>query len=382
MKVVAVDSNMLTPYGRGIDAAWRALSKGRSAISALDRFPVEDMRSSYAGLVPGLSYHCGDSLVMQMLTEILAGKDFPENALLVLASTTGEIDLLERDVLARGGDSGEGRIDRLLSKVGDLAGLKRDGRLISAACTSSTTAVSYASALIRAGKESAVLVVACDAVTEFLYSGFSALRALDSGVARPFDRDRNGLNGGEAAGYVLLTSDSEALSSGQAALGEVAGWGMSNDANHMTGPSRDGAGLANAINWALSSAGVCPDDIGSICAHGTGTVYNDAMEMKAFRSVFAERAVPTYSIKGGMGHTMGAAGLVEMLLVFESLKSGLVPPSINLHEAADDAYGWVSAQIRPPDAECRRHALTCNSGFGGTNAALILRPADGERDTE
>jgi 3-oxoacyl-[acyl-carrier-protein] synthase II len=146
---------------------------------------------------------------------------------------------------------------------------------------------------------------------------------------------------------------------------------MSCDANHMTGPSRDGAGLVNAIDKAFLRAGVVSGEVGSVSAHGTGTPYNDAMEMKAFRQIFTDSPVPVYSIKGSLGHTMGAAGLVEMLVALKSMEIQVVPPSANLHEVDPEAVGWVSRQEVRTDG--MNVVLSTNSGFGGVNAALVLK---------
>jgi 3-oxoacyl-[acyl-carrier-protein] synthase II len=257
-----------------------------------------------------------------------------------------------------------------LAKVAALAGTRDAGTLLSAACTSSAAALARAAALIRAGDADCVLVVGCDSVSEFVFAGFSALMALDSVPARPFDRHRAGLNVGEAAAVALVMSEARARREGRPLLGEIAGWGLSDDANHMTGPSRDSAGLIQAITRALAVAGVTAQAIGLIGAHGTGTRYNDEMEMRAFHGVFGDRPVPAYSVKGAIGHTMGAAGLVETLIALRSLKEGLAPPSVNLVEADDDAAGWVAAHPRPVAAKA---ALVTNAGFGGINTALVLR---------
>jgi 3-oxoacyl-[acyl-carrier-protein] synthase II len=213
--------------------------------------------------------------------------------------------------------------------------------------------------------------VACDAVTEFVFAGFSSLMALDPDGARPFDKARKGLTVGEAAGYVLLMSEERARRESRLIAGEVAGWGMSCDANHMTGPARDGGGLVHAIGQALKKAGMDPRQVGSISAHGTGTVYNDSMEMKSFRQIFKETTVPVYSLKGSIGHTMGAAGLVEMVVALKSLEAGIIPPSAHLAQADAEAEGWVSSKcVKAPDM---RAVLSTNSGFGGVNAALVLK---------
>jgi 3-oxoacyl-[acyl-carrier-protein] synthase II len=138
----------------------------------------------------------------------------------------------------------------------------------------------------------------------------------------------------------------------------------------MTGPSRESEGLILAITKALASAGSDTAGIGFIAAHGTGTVFNDAMEMRAFHAVFKHEVRPVYSIKGGIGHTMGAAGLVEMILALRALREGMVPPTVNLKEADADAIGWVSDQRWP--IRDRTRALVTNAGFSGVNTALVL----------
>jgi 3-oxoacyl-[acyl-carrier-protein] synthase II len=137
----------------------------------------------------------------------------------------------------------------------------------------------------------------------------------------------------------------------------------------MTAPSRDGSGLALAVRKALQSADISEDAVGCVAAHGTGTVYNDSMEMKAFKEVFGTRTVPTYSVKGGTGHTMGAAGLVEIILAFQSLREKVVPPTVNVRDVDDEAQGWVSSEPCIFDGSV---TISTNSGFGGINCAVLL----------
>ncbi len=262
-------------------------------------------------------------------------------------------------------------MSRLIRKVADLTNARGGGLVISAACTSSAAAAAQAAAMVRNGHADCVLVVACDSVTEFIFSGFSSLMALDKQPARPFDRNRAGLNVGEAAAYALIMSEERAARENRPVLGTIAGWGLSDDANHMTGPSRESEGLILAISKALASAGIGPDDVGFISAHGTGTVYNDQMEMRAFRcGVSADGPRPVYSIKGGIGHTMGAAGLVEMIIALRALRERNVPPTVNLKEVDDDAQGWVSDRQQPVREQSL--ALMTNAGFSGVNTALVL----------
>jgi 3-oxoacyl-(acyl-carrier-protein) synthase len=376
LKAVLVAADMLTPYGQGIDACWQGLLANRTVVTPVTRFRTEAFHSAYAGTVPGLLYHGDASLVMQMLARLLVkiGDICPGDATLLLATIKGEIDLLEQSILAEAGDPAESSLDRLLGKVIDLTGVKGGGMIVSAACTSSAAAAARAAALIRNDHADCVLVVACDSVTEFIFSGFSTLMALDKRPARPFDKNRAGLSVGEAAAFALFMSEERARREQRTILAELAGWGMSDDANHMTGPARESEGLILAIEKALLSAGVSSRQIGFIAAHGTGTVYNDAMEMQAFATIFKGRKLPVYSIKGGIGHTMGAAGLVEMIIAQRALSEKFVPPTVNLGEAGADACGWVSAGrqgIGPGTL-----ALVTNAGFGGVNTALVLAAGD------
>jgi 3-oxoacyl-[acyl-carrier-protein] synthase II len=322
--------------------------------------------------VAGLKYLEEDSLVMQMFFMLLKRNQIqvPSDALLILATTTGEIDILEKQVLRGGPDAKESRFSFLLEKVKALTEIKGEGTIISSACSSSLAALGFASSLIQNGKHDCVLVVAADAVTEFVFSGFSSLMALDPDKAKPFDKNRAGLSLGEGAGFVLLMSQARAQQEARTILGEIAGWAMSDDANHMTGPVRDGSGLKLAIQKALKNAGVSGDDVGCISGHGTGTIYNDSMEMKAYSSIFHDRPVPLYSIKGAVGHTMGASGLIECLMALWVLKERIIPPTVGLVDVDPEAKDWASLEKRDLKG---RIALLNNSGFGGVNASLILR---------
>ncbi len=370
MKPVIVMADMVTPYGRGTEACWQGLLGGKTALSRVARFKTAAFHSGYAGIISGLRYHDGASLVMQMMEPLFEGAVFPGDAKLLLATTKGEIDLLEQSMLEQRGDGTEAVATRLLGKVAGLAGTRGAGLLLSAACTSSAAAAAQAAAMIRNNHADCVLVAACDSITEFIFSGFSSLMALDSVPARPFDKHRAGLNVGEAAAYALFMSEERAAREDRPVLGTLAGWGLSDDANHMTGPSRESEGLILAISKALASAGVGAGDVGFISAHGTGTRYNDQMEMRAFHAVFKNAPRPVYSIKGGIGHTMGAAGLVEMIIALRALQERIVPPTVNLIEPDDDARGWVSDRKQMVQAETL--ALVTNAGFSGVNTALVV----------
>ena len=377
VRAVIVSCDMITAYGYGADACWNGILAGKTAVSGLNRFSTGAFRSDCAATIKDLKYLRKDSLVMQMLRRLFSRSpvSVPEDSRLLLATTKGEIDILEKNLLKGTGDASKSNLNNLLNKVKRLARVKDSGIIVSAACASSSAAVARAAAMIRSGYSDSVLVVACDSITEFVFSGFSSLMALDKFPARPFDKNRSGLSLGEAAAYALIMSESRAKKEKRKIMGEVEGWGLSDDANHMTGPSRTGDGLASAIKKAMKTAGISENKTGLISAHGTGTVYNDAMELKAFNTVFKGKKKPLYSVKGGLGHTMGAAGLVELIVALRALKEKIAPPTVNLKNVDDNARGWASRRQRI--LRGNKRALITNAGFSGINAALIL--ANGNR---
>jgi len=180
------------------------------------------------------------------------------------------------------------------------------------------------------------------------FSGFSALKALSPFPCRPFDRDRKGLSLGEGAAALLLMNAARARRENRNQLGTVLGWGIANDATHITAPAKSGRGLVLAIDQALRSANRKPEEITAISAHGTGTVYNDLTELTAFRQVFGQRKMPIYSIKGAIGHTLGAAGGIEIILGLKSLSNRMIPPTIGFSNPEKGAEGQVSPGPRAP----------------------------------
>ena len=285
---------------------------------------------------------------------------------LVLASTKAEIGHLER--LAAGEEAGRRHNPYELARdLAEALGLAGPVMTVSNACASGLIAIVQAARLLRRGDAEMVVVVGVDVLAEFILAGFSALNALSPLACRPFDAERDGLSLGEGAAAVLLTL---APRRDDTILGEVAGWGVTNDACHITAPSRTGAGLEAAIVGALASAGVEPGDIHCINGHGTATVYNDAMEAKAVYRVFGRGMPPLSSMKGYFGHTLGAAGVIEVALTLRSMREGVVPACLGLRTLGVDAPVHVPTEhLRVPRLS---NALSIKSGFGGVNAALVL----------
>ena len=372
IKSVITAYDLVTAYGWGDHASWKGILSGISAIGKVERFSVDSFQSGKAATVTGLKYFGDVSLVMQLLIPLIKRTKalLPHDSLLVLASTTGEIDILEKQVLEGTGDATKSKLSFLVEKIKVLTGIKGESVIISCACASSSVALGFAASQIQSGKHDCVLVVGTDAVTEFVFSGFSSLMALDPDTSKPFDKSRAGLSLGEAAALVLLMSEERAQRENRRILGEVAGWAVTGDAHHMTGPLRDGSGLAAAIQKALKRAGISSDSVGCISGHGTGTVYNDSMEIKAYRSIFGYGFRPLYSIKGAVGHTLGVAGLIETIIALRVLEEKIIPPTVGLKETDPEAKDWVSSESRALESNV---ILLNNAGFGGVNAALILK---------
>jgi 3-oxoacyl-[acyl-carrier-protein] synthase II len=204
-------------------------------------------------------------------------------------------------------------------------------------------------------------------------SGFNCLRATTAEMVRPFDARRNGLAIGEGAAVLVVEEASHAHTRGARTDVEIAGTGLSGDATHMTAPARDGAGAARAMRGALADAACVPQAVEFISAHGTGTVYNDAMEVAAIAAVFGEAAgaIPVNSIKGVIGHTLGAAGAFEAIMSVKILREGLIPPTVGC-EQLDPACPLDIVRGQPRRCEVKT-ILSTSSAFAGNNAAVVLR---------
>lgn len=368
MKEVCINSiSVVTGLGPDLESLWHGVMTGESSIRQVSRFSTKNYQTNLASCIDGLESKIGSSRIYELLEQLFAGiGSVPTDAVLITASTKGCIDLVEQsdshlsDVL----------ITPMLSRVSAMLGITSAGININASCASSTIAIARAASMIASGSSEAVIVVCMDLVTEFVYSGFSALKALSSKTCRPFDCNRDGLTLGEGAAALLLTSRDRSLREERPVLGVVAGWGAANDSTHITAPARDGCGLIQATIQALKRACIDCQQISAISAHGTATVYNDQMELTAFQSLFGERHVPMNSIKGAIGHTLGAAGGIEAALALKCLAERQLPPTVGLLEPEKSGIGFLSCSVQPISGD---YLLSTNSGFGGVNGALILQ---------
>jgi len=369
------DSAAVTALGMDLHALWERLLKGDSGIGPVRRFRTDSYNSGMAACMEDLTSSGSRSMAYDLLDRLFINMGaVPPDSFLITASTKSGIDSLERSCRGLPSDADDciqslvsGYISARLSLTGGTLN-------INAACASSTIALIRGASLIELGRADSVLVCCFDIVTEFIFSGFCALQAMSPAPCMPFDRDRKGMSIGEGAAALLLMSPERAEREGRSSLGRLSGWGVSNDAFHVTAPDMDGAGLILAVNKALQGAGIPVDAVSAICAHGTGTVYNDAMELKAFRRVFGDRMPPVFSVKGAIGHTMGASGGIEAALCLRTMETGIIPPTTGFMNPEEGAEGIV---CNKPVANYCNYMLSTNSGFGGVNAAIILRKERG-----
>ncbi|MPY88981.1 MAG: beta-ketoacyl-[acyl-carrier-protein] synthase II [Luteitalea sp.] len=252
-------------------------------------------------------------------------------------------------------------------------GLEGMRSCIAAACSSSTIAIGHAAEAIRRGRLDAALAGGTDALARLTFSGFNALRLMDPGPCRPFDRGRNGMNIGEGAAILVLEDMARARRRGASIYAELAGYSLSCEAYHPTAPEPEGRAVAAMVSAALDAARVLPDEVDHVNAHGTATPQNDRAEASGFLAVFRSRAraLPVTSIKSMVGHCLGSAGAVEAAVLALTVARGTIPPTIH-HEATDP-----DCPIEVVANEARQHRVRCgvstSLAFGGNDAALVMR---------
>jgi 3-oxoacyl-[acyl-carrier-protein] synthase I len=301
-------------------------------------------------------------LAIQALNELKKQVKLPfERTLFILSTTKGNIEVLENE----NPDHPRIHLHAVANILAREAGIEKS-IVVSNACTSGVVAMLVAKRYIENGGFDHVVVLGADVLSKFVIAGFQSLHAASTEPCKPFDINRAGINLGEAASAVLLTSKPEQFEVHSRFA--ILGGGISNDANHISGPSKTGEELAMAIQSALAEANLKPEEIDFISAHGTATLYNDEMEAKAFHlSKLSD--TPLHSLKGNFGHTLGAAGVLETVMCAQSLRQQKLLPT----------YGFEKIGVSQPvnifkESETRavRVALKTASGFGGCNAALVL----------
>lgn len=364
------DCGCVTCFGDGPEILWQSLLANTCGFKPVSRFNTDNYVNCIAGCIAEL-----DDLPygqrFPAILEKVCQRDiqFTADAVLVTATTKDNIELHERYIRAAEKEEGTFKACSMMDFLAKRLGIRNLAFNINAACASASTAILWAAEMINNEETDMVMVFGADIVSEFVFSGFSALRVMSPDVVRPFDVNRNGLILGETAGYVILMSEKKVLREKKTSLGKIKGWGISSDAHHITAPARDGSGLQRAIHNALKKASIGIDDIAAINGHGTGTAHNDAMEITAFNKVFGDAIPPVYSIKGAIGHSLGPCGLIETLVALRSLQEQIIPPVTGLQDPEPDIKASVTMEKTSINGN---YVLTTNSGFGGINTALIL----------
>ncbi|MBU4310759.1 beta-ketoacyl-ACP synthase II [bacterium] len=251
-------------------------------------------------------------------------------------------------------------------------GLRGPRSTIVTACSSSATSIGYAADLVKDGKATIMITGGSDALCQLTYSGFNSMRVVDKDRCRPFDKNRTGLSLGESAGILILEELEHAKNRGAKIYCEFLGYGLSGDAYHMTTPHPKGKGAIRAIREALRDAGVKPEDVNYINAHGTATPFNDETETRAIKEVFKERAyqIPVSSTKSMVGHCLGAAGGIEAVAVSLAIRNDMIPPTANYENKDPQCdLDYVPNKARRKEI---RVALSNSFAFGGNNTVLVF----------
>jgi 3-oxoacyl-[acyl-carrier-protein] synthase II len=381
--VAIVAGGVATPIGLDLDAFWSGLLAGADGLSTIERFPTADLRVGRGGEIKklppvALGIRSRAAALLVAAAADLGGRArldaAPERIAVIAGTALGGVEELEH---ALAGDGGARRaLDALYdSPAHALAawlGARGPVLTVSSACASGAIALGLGADLLREGAADLVVAGGYDILCRFVMRGFDALRSLARDRVRPFDRRRTGLLLGEGAGLVLLARERDARGP---RLGRLLGHGSASDASHIAAPDAQGRGLEAAIRTALAAGDVDVADLDFVSAHGTGTVLNDRIETAVLRRVLGARAgaVPVNSIKGALGHTMGAAATLEAIMCLLAARDGWIPPTVGYEEpdpACDlDYVAGVCRAARP------RRMLSTSLGFGGCNAALVLEGA-------
>ncbi|MCP4672022.1 MAG: beta-ketoacyl-[acyl-carrier-protein] synthase family protein [Desulfobacula sp.] len=370
-RVVIAQTSVVTSVGSDLTSTFHSFLNNRSGIKKNDRFGTKNYKSNYAALIKEIETPDSRSSFLN-LTDLIINQldDIPEDSVLLTATTQGCADLFRKN------ETGQCLINKYLipsnipGYVAKKLNLKNKGININSACASPTIAIIKGTQMIKNKRARCVLVFCADIVSEFVFSGFSALNALSPVPTQPFDINRQGLSLGDGGAAVLLMDEKLAKKKGIAFNTSIAGYGIASDATHITAPARDGRGLTIAINNALKTAKISASHIGAINAHGTGTIYNDSMEITAFKNIFKDINIPGNSFKGAIGHTLGGAGGIETAIGTLMLKERILPGTHGFSEHEPGAQNLISPENVP---FLKNYLLSTNSGFAGTNAALILK---------
>ena len=390
-RVAVVAAGVVSPLGFGLRETLDSLQEARDCITRVTRFSVTECRCKTAGQVSDerlLSdrskagrtqrLHRASHMMISALGEALAQSPQFKPELTIVGTTSGGMSYGEDYLRALN------RHDSLRHSPTWIAnypaqkpvldaqetfGISAPCRVIANACASGTNAIGHAFECVRSGRYERILTGGYDALSELVFVGFDSLQASTPEKCRPFDRDRTGMVLGEGAAILALENLDAARSRGARILAEITGYGMSTDNFHITQPDPSGIGPRRAMERALQNAQISADAIDYINAHGTATPFNDAAEGKAISELFDR--VPVSSTKSMMGHSLGAAGAVEVIVCLLALQHQFLPGNINFRAPDENIdLNVIANKARPA---VLRTVLSNSFGFGGTNASIAIR---------
>jgi 3-oxoacyl-[acyl-carrier-protein] synthase II len=403
-KAVVTGMGIVSPVGNTVDSFWESLCAGRSGIGRITRFDASDVRTQIAGeageCVPdGMTQkdiNRNDRYAVFAIEAAdqawkqsgLADWNYnPERAGTLIGSGIGGIETIQNETIVMQ-ERGARRVSPMIvpkgianmgsGTVAIRLNLQGPNRAVVTACATGNHCIGDAADFIRSGKADIMVAGGSEApVVRLAVAGFSSMRAMSTRnddperASRPFDKDRDGFVLGEGAGVVVLEAEDHAKARGAEILAEVCGLGETCDAFHITAPHQDGMGSARAIRAALDDAAVNPEEIDYYNAHGTSTPLNEPAEAKALRAVFGDAIPLVTSTKSMTGHLLGAAGAIEAVASILSLRTGIIPPTIN-HDTPDPDCQVPLVANTAQEAKIEI-AVSNALGFGGHNAALVLR---------
>jgi len=410
-RVVVTGLGMISPLGVGNEATWQGLIEGRSGIGTITKFDASAYAARIAGEVKGFDpeqwiekkdVKKSDTFIHYAIAAAQMAVDDAkldtkaedsDRVGVIIGSGIGGLPLIEemhRKLVERGPSRISpffipGLIVNLATgQISIRFGAKGPSSAPATACATGAHAVGDAYKIIQRDDADVMFAGGSEAVvTPLAVGGFAAMRALSTRndeperASRPWDRDRDGFVMGEGSGVLILEEREHALARGAQIYCELSGYGMTSDAYHITSPSEDGDGMVRVMKRALKDAGLNPEAIEYINAHGTSTEVGDRIETIAIKTVFGEHAykLAVSSTKSMTGHLLGAAGGLESAIAAMAIRAGLLPPTINLENPSDDCdLDYVPNVARK--APGIRHVLSNSFGFGGTNATLIFSRHD------
>lgn len=354
MRVFIGSEHIITPLGNNVEQNIFALNKGLSSVKSFEKAGYSDKTLFLSKFESRVSF---ETLIHKCFSELELDKNIIESkrTKVVISSTKGSID---DDLL--------GSLSSILSSFKDKYKLANTPLLVSNACISGVLAINKGAEMIRADLYDTCIIIGCDVMSDFVVYGFEALYALADGGCKPYDKDRTGINIGEGAAAVVLSNNDSVYK--EEPLEFVSG-SSSNDANHISGPSRTGEGLYRSINKTLKRGNVEISDIDYISAHGTATAYNDNMESIAL-SRLGMTGIPLNSYKAYLGHTLGAAGLIETIFSMQSIRTNTLFQSKGYTNCGTDHKLNIISETKKEKVSM---FLKTASGFGGANASLIVK---------